>query len=107
MVRKHRHRHGRERTITAGLPLVMARMSEKYRSEAEARSGARLWLGRLLDWLEGYAGESYQDRWIASDSDNQPKAWCPPCRQDRTRLGHGCPSTHSFCSASFARATTG
>ncbi|WP_276824815.1 hypothetical protein [Mycolicibacterium mageritense] len=47
----------RERTITAGLPLVMARMNEKYRSEAEARSGARLWLSRLLDWLEGYAGD--------------------------------------------------
>ncbi|MCB0934770.1 recombinase XerD [Mycobacterium sp. 852002-51961_SCH5331710] len=78
----------RERTITAGLPLVMARMSEKYRSEAEARSGARLWLSRLLDWLEGYAGESYQDRWIASDSDNQPKAWCPALSTgSHTRLG--------------------
>ena len=57
----------------------------------------------MLDWLEGYAGESYQDRWIASDSDNQPKAWCPQSTGIATRSEHGCPSTHSFCSASFAR----
>ena len=78
----------RERIIASGLPLVMARMSAKYRSEAEARSGARLWLSRLLDWLDGYAGESYQDRWKASDSDNQPKAWCPALSTGSyTRLG--------------------
>ncbi|WP_040633692.1 tyrosine-type recombinase/integrase [Mycolicibacterium phlei] len=78
----------RERIITAGLPLVMARMSEKYRSEAVARSGARLWLSRLLDWLDGFVGDSYQDRWIASDSDRQPKAWCPALSTgSHTRLG--------------------
>ena len=78
----------RDRIISAGIPLVMARMSAKYRSEVEARSGARLWLSRLLDWLDGYDGDSYQDRWIASGSDNQPKALCPALSTgSHTRLG--------------------
>ena len=56
MVRKH-HRHDAT-SITAWLPLVMARM-RKYRRGGKPAGGARLWLSRLLDWLEGYAGESY------------------------------------------------
>ena len=78
----------RERIIAAAVPLVMARMSVEHRSEAFARSGSRLWLGRLLDWLDSFPGESYQDRWIASDSDNRPHAWCPALSAGSyTRLG--------------------
>lgn len=32
---------------------------------------------RLLDWFDSFPGESYQDRWIAADPDNRPRAWCP------------------------------
>jgi integrase len=78
----------REHVTTAALPLVMARMSVKHRSETEARTSARLWLSRLLDWLDDHPGESYQDRWIASDADNRPNAWCPALSTgSHTRLG--------------------
>ncbi|AGB26818.1 site-specific recombinase XerD (plasmid) [Mycobacterium sp. JS623] len=80
--------HERERIIAAASPLVMARMSRGYRGEAVALSGARLWLSRLLDWLDTFPGESYQDRWIASNSDDQPQSWCPALSTgSHTRLG--------------------
>jgi hypothetical protein len=65
----------------------MARMDTRIRTE-EAETGATRWLNRLLDWLDGYAGDSYKDRWITSDSDGNPSEWCPALSTGSyTRLG--------------------
>lgn len=34
-------------------------------------------LTRMLDWLDSFPGESYQDRWVAADPDSRPGQWCP------------------------------
>ena len=35
-------------------------------------------MSRLLDWLEGFPGESGQDRWLVSGSDELGVDWGPP-----------------------------
>lgn len=42
-------------------------------SFASARRAAT----RLLDWLDTFPGDSYQDRWLAADPDSRPRQWCP------------------------------
>ncbi|RFC71121.1 hypothetical protein [Streptomyces sp. AcE210] len=37
----------------------------------------QLSLTRVLDWLEGFPADTWQDRWLLSGSDDQGSAWGP------------------------------
>lgn len=42
------------------------------------RSRSKLGLARVLDWLETFPGEDWQDRWLLSGSDALGRSWGPP-----------------------------
>lgn len=46
-------------------------------------------LGKLLDWLEGQPGETWQDRWMASGADDAGFEWT-----DLPLQGRGTPKSH-------------
>lgn len=43
--------------------------------DAKERARRRLALGLLLDWLGGFAGDSWQQRWLASGADAAGRDW--------------------------------
>ncbi|WP_454852400.1 hypothetical protein [Promicromonospora soli] len=47
------------------------------RSSSRQRAGHVLALSRALDWLETFAGEDWQDRWLHSGSDQCGHRWLP------------------------------
>lgn len=66
----------RARVIDAAVPLLTAR-ARAARGPTYARRDAERYLGRLLDWLDEFPGESYQDRWEASTKEVAIACWCP------------------------------
>ena len=66
---------GRTRVLEAAIEL--AAEWTHGRGERYAVVGARRGLTRMLDWLDSFPGETYQDRWLAADPDSRPRQWCP------------------------------
>jgi integrase len=54
--------------LAMGLPGTSSRQEEWRRAEA---------MSFALDWLEGFPGDSWQDRWLLSGADGQGRDWGP------------------------------
>lgn len=48
-------------------------------------TNARRAMRRLLDWLDAFPGDTYQDKWLAADTDSRPRQWCPEMSAGPTR----------------------
>ncbi|MEV4237061.1 site-specific integrase [Nocardia sp. NPDC049737] len=69
----HVHRAGPYDTFTAAEVLdLLSTLPFWADMPPRAASGLRRRTRRLLDWLVGFAGEGWQDRWFAADGDNMP-----------------------------------
>lgn len=55
------------------------------RSPHSAWTDARRAVTRLVDWLDSFPGDTYQDRWLAADPDGRPGQWCPELSAGVTR----------------------
>jgi hypothetical protein len=44
---------------------------------AAQRSRQHAGVGRVLDWLQGWPGDTWQDRWVLSSADEKPTEWGP------------------------------
>lgn len=79
--RRHpNHRLGREELARLAAGLL-------ERPTATQAYTHRVAVGRVLDWLEQWPGDSWQDRWLVSGSDDLGQRWGPAGLSDQHR-GH-------------------
>ncbi|NNH51817.1 hypothetical protein HLB15_05995 [Promicromonospora citrea] len=67
---------GREHETRRALAEAMVTLLDEQPTHAE-RHLHELALTRVLDWLETFAGEDWQDRWLHSASDQRGHGWLP------------------------------
>jgi hypothetical protein len=93
---------GAARTVAALLPerahvsraellhLAQKLLDEPSLRDRRRRAGA---MSTVLDWLEGFPGDSWQDRWLLSGADDHGRSWGPaaltPRGRDRLTAGLG------------------
>jgi integrase len=66
---------GREHALRADLlRLGLELLDEPWQRERWRRTEA---MTIVLDWLEGFPGDGWQDRWLLSGSDEQGRSWGP------------------------------
>lgn len=66
----------RQRVHDAAVAVVRS-SSPVGRPSTSAQSDADRAVGRFLAWLDSLPGATYQDRWFAADTDQQPGSCCP------------------------------
>jgi hypothetical protein len=71
----------------------LVRSAGTLASSSQQRWRQRRGLEQVLDWLETFPGESWQDRWLLSGSDQAERGWGPagltPALRQQSTLGLG------------------
>ncbi|MCW6003742.1 site-specific integrase [Micromonospora sp. CPCC 205371] len=57
--------------------LVQQSLTLTQDSSYRVHNGRRFATGRVLQWLQGFPAETWQDRWLLAAGDTQPPGWVP------------------------------